>query len=215
MALTESKSAVLSDFLAWELDKNFCREAVTVLSGQNLLIGAVVGKVAAGSLSESHAGNTGSGAMSGLAAAAGVQPGVYTVQMVRPVTDLGDFMVYDPKGDFVAWGTVGTAFSNQIGFTIADATDFVAGDKFLVTVAAGTGKVKEYNPSNTDGSGTPVGIAIAGYDASGGDKKGVIIVRSAIVKSDYLVWFSGASAGQKTAALAILKNAGILAQTSV
>jgi hypothetical protein len=37
----------LGDLLNWELDRNYCRETVTVASGQNLKSGTVVGIVAA------------------------------------------------------------------------------------------------------------------------------------------------------------------------
>jgi hypothetical protein len=43
MAIEEGK--YLSDFLKWELDRNYCREIVTVAEGQNLKAGAVVGLV--------------------------------------------------------------------------------------------------------------------------------------------------------------------------
>jgi hypothetical protein len=41
MAIEEGK--YLSDLLKWELDKNYCRETVTVASGQNLKLGEIVG----------------------------------------------------------------------------------------------------------------------------------------------------------------------------
>jgi hypothetical protein len=41
MVIEEGK--YLSDFLKWELDKNYCREVLTFASGQNLKAGAVVG----------------------------------------------------------------------------------------------------------------------------------------------------------------------------
>ena len=37
----------LGDLLNWELDRNYCREVVTVASGQNLERGAIVGIVTA------------------------------------------------------------------------------------------------------------------------------------------------------------------------
>jgi hypothetical protein len=43
MAIQEGK--YLSDFLKWEHDRNYCRELVSVASGQNLKSGAVVGLV--------------------------------------------------------------------------------------------------------------------------------------------------------------------------
>jgi hypothetical protein len=45
MVIEEGK--YLSDLLKWELDRNYCRESVTVASGQNLKLGTVVGIVTA------------------------------------------------------------------------------------------------------------------------------------------------------------------------
>jgi hypothetical protein len=42
----------LGDLLNWELDRNYCRETVTVASGQNLKQGTVVGIVAATGLAK-------------------------------------------------------------------------------------------------------------------------------------------------------------------
>lgn len=85
------------------------------------------------------AGNTGNGVLT-LASPAyvtGCQAGIYRAVFIEPATDLGNFVVFDPLGVEVAKGTVGSAYSNQIAFTIADgATDFVAGDAFAITVVA-------------------------------------------------------------------------------
>jgi hypothetical protein len=43
----------LGDVLNWELDRNYCREVVTVASGQNLKQGAIVGLVTATGLAKS------------------------------------------------------------------------------------------------------------------------------------------------------------------
>jgi hypothetical protein len=82
-----------------------------------------------------------------------------------------------------------------------------------ITVAAGSGKYKEYNPANTDGSQTAVAILLyASVDATGGDKEGVIVVRHAEVNAAELIWFSGADANQKSAGLAQLKTYDIIAR---
>ena len=43
----------LGDLLNWELDRNYCREVVTVASGQDLKRGAIVGLVTATGLAKS------------------------------------------------------------------------------------------------------------------------------------------------------------------
>jgi hypothetical protein len=50
MAIEEGK--YLSDLLKWELDKNYCREIVTITSGHDLKCGAVVGLISASGLAK-------------------------------------------------------------------------------------------------------------------------------------------------------------------
>ena len=56
----------------------------------------------------------------------------------------------------------------------------------------------------------PAGILYDAVDATGGDAKGVIVARHAVVNAAELVWFSGASADQKAAGLAGLALLGII-----
>jgi hypothetical protein len=51
MVIEEGKN--LGDVLNWELDRNYCREVVTIASGQNLKQGAIVGLVTATGLAKS------------------------------------------------------------------------------------------------------------------------------------------------------------------
>jgi hypothetical protein len=52
MAVIEEGKKI-SDFLKWELDKNFCREVLTFATGQNLKAGSVVGILDATGLAKS------------------------------------------------------------------------------------------------------------------------------------------------------------------
>lgn len=187
---------------------------MTVLSGQNLQPGHVLGKVAAGTaIGAAASGNTGDGAISAIAAGTAAKEGVYVVTCIEPAANGGTFSVEDPDGVTVGTASVGTAFAGPVAFTIADGTtDFAAGDRFTITVAAGPGKYKEYNPANTDGSQTAVAILYAAVDASAGDQPGVIIARHAEVNAFELVWFTGADADQKDAAIAQLKAQDIIAR---
>lgn len=88
--------------------------------------------------SAANAGNTGNGTLGTLSALAAAQPGAYSVVFISATK----FEVYDPSGNFVGIGTAGTAFSNQVQFTItAGGTAFAAGDGFSVTVTANTVQV--------------------------------------------------------------------------
>lgn len=151
----------------------FATKTGTVLSGESasLARGAVMGKVRTGAASETHAGNTGDGAMSALTKGILAKPGVYRVEFNKAVANLGDFFVKDPDGILVGIGRVGTAFvSDHINFTIADGTDFIVGDKFLVTIAAGSGKLRRLDVTAIDGTALPFGILTDAIDASAADK---------------------------------------------
>ena len=210
--LTEEQHA--GEFVVTEANGSLSRESATVLSGQNLKAGHVLGKVAVGTATGAAvSGNTGNGAISAVSEGATAKAGVYTANSIEPAVNGGTFSVEDPDGVNVGTAVVGTPFAGPVNFTIADgATDFVAGDRFAITVAAGSGKYKEYNPANTDGSQTAVAILYASVDATGGDTEGVVIARHAEVNAEELIWFSGADANQKSAGLTQLKTHDILAR---
>jgi len=70
-----------------------------------------------------------------------------------------------------------------------------------------SGKYKEYNPSNADGSETAVAICYSQVDSSGGDVDGhPIVARLSEVNEQRLVWFSGASQAQKDTGKGELKT---------
>jgi hypothetical protein len=202
-------------FMVSEAEKTRSRDQITVLSGQNLKAGAVLGKVAHGSAtSVAKGGNTGNGVMGAVTLGVGAQVGDYKLTIIEPAANAGAFIVEDPAGVEVASGTVGVAFSaGGLAFTLADgATDFVSGDQFTITVAAGSGKYKEYNPANTDGSETAVAILYDDCDATSADQQAVGITRQAEVNASELVWFSGASAPQQTTGKTQLALQGLIAR---
>lgn len=202
------------EFLVSEASGERSRETVTIESGQDLEAGHVLGQVVGGSTSASaDSGNTGDGTIGSISTLAGVKEGDYIITFIEPGTDAGDFQVEDPDGENVGTGTVGSQFSGGgIQFTISDgATDFVAGDQFTITVS-GSNEYKEYNPANTDGSGTAVAVLYGPVDASAGAEEGVIIAREAEVDEDQLTWFSGATDAQKTTGKAELAERSIIAR---
>jgi hypothetical protein len=145
---------------------------ITLLSGENLTRGAVLGKITVGTGSgAAAAGNTGNGTISAITIGANAKAGVYKAICIEPAANLGRFIVEDPDGIIVGQVNVGSAFAGPIGFTISDGgTDFVAGDGFDITVAAGSGKFKRAVAAATDGSQRPVGILVESDDATAGDK---------------------------------------------
>lgn len=151
---------------------------ITLLSGEAARTrGAVLGKTAtAGTIAgAAAAGNTGNGTIGTLSVAGRAKEGVYVATFVEPTTDLGSFIVEDPDGINVGRGVVGTEFSGPVVFTISDgATDFVAGDRFLITVSAVTYKYKLSASAATDGSERPVAILVQDADATAGDVEALI-----------------------------------------
>lgn len=147
---------------------------ITLLSGQNLTRGTVLGRVAgAVAAAVAAAGNTGDGTVGTVTLGAGAKEGTYRLICIEPAANAGKFQVEDPDGNVVGVATVGVAFAGPINFTIADgAADFVAGDSFTVAVAEGTKYVKSLAAA-TDGSQRPDAILAEDCDASGGDKAAV------------------------------------------
>jgi hypothetical protein len=193
---------------------NIAMEQITVLSGTVALnAGTVLGKVVAGTATETHAGNTGTGAMGSITVGDGAQAGIYRVVFVQAVANAGNFEVFDPAGRQVGNGLVGAVFTGGgISFTIADSTDFVVGDKFLVTVVLTSAKYTVLTLAGTDGSEVAAGILWDYCDASAADKQAAAVVRLAEVKLAELTWPAGITAGQKATALAQLNARNIYAR---
>jgi len=131
----------LGDLLKQE--REFCqsREAITVLSGQVLAMGAVFGlvtKVQAAAPIPGWAG-TGNGVMSALVPGPDVQTGIYVLTCTEAAANGGTFSVTAPDGSILPYAEVGTAYSSShLDLLISDgSTDFIVGDSFAVVVTAG------------------------------------------------------------------------------
>jgi len=101
-----------------------------------------------------------------------------------------------------------------------DQVTVLAGQNLALGAVAGiitaTGKVKRIDPSATDGSQVAAGVIIQSIDATAGDTPdGLLIARHAIVADHALVWPSGITTAEKTAAIGQLKNLGILVRKGV
>jgi len=214
--LTQGK--YLGDWLKWEPDSQYSRDVVTVLAGSGadrvLTTGMVLGRITKGAATGAAvAGNTGNGTITAApVVGAAAKPGVYRLVCVEPATDAGKFSVEDPDGVLIGIATVAVQFTTHLTFTIADgSTDFASGDAFTITVAAGSGKVKQIDFAATDGSDMAYAVLLLDTTAvDGADKSGVAIVRNAIVSDNGITWPAGATTDQKNAAIAQLKSAGIL-----
>jgi hypothetical protein len=191
------------EFIESEANGSQSRENITVLSGEVLKAGHVVGRRLVsptfGTMTAlgTNTGNGTPGAVT-MGTNNGARRGTYRVVITEPGANVGTFEVIGPDGQVVGDGVVATLFDNEIQFTLADgATDFVAGDAFTVEVSAGTYKYKEYDVADADGGQRAWGVLYAAVDATGADKPGVLIARSAEVRAGDLQWFSGATQAQK------------------
>lgn len=122
--------------------------------------GAVLGKKSIGNAVAVAAGsNTGNGIFTldvATPVLAGAKVGAYTVTCIAAASNSGTFRVENPDGLVMGDVVVGATFADGIKFVIADGSaDFVIGDKFTVTIGAGTGLYVLSVASATDGSQIP------------------------------------------------------------
>ena len=144
----------------------------TLITGQSLSRGAVVGLITKGAATAVAAEeNTGDGVMGAVTLGKEAIVGAYVLTCVSEATNAGVFKVIDPNGNRLDDMTVGVAYSNNhLKFTLADgAEDFDAGDIFTITVAAGSGKATLLDKSAVDGSNKFYGILIQAVDATDAD----------------------------------------------
>jgi len=149
---------------------------------------------AAGAVAAAYAGNTGNGAMGAITLGAGAKAGVYSLTIVEPGVNVGNFVVEDPDGLFVGQGDVAAAFSaGGLAFTLADgATDFVAGDGFTITVAGASGRYVAYSNAATDGREVAAAILYAPLADSTANQNAAAIVRDAEVDESLLTGLDAA-----------------------
>lgn len=197
-----------ADFVLSEAEGARSRENGTLLDGETVVAGQVLGAVEVGTASATaDAGNTGTGTFGTITVGAGAKAGVYHLEIIEPGTDAGTFILEDPDGIEVATGTVAVAFSaGGLSFTLSDGTDFVAGDGFKITVAAGSGKLRAFATANTDGSQHPRAIALYAGTADGDDLAIAYIARDCEVNLKALTFPSG----QDAAVIAGLLERGII-----
>lgn len=202
-------------FLVSEARGHRSRDVGLFAGGVKIQPGTVLGFLAGGVAgawpgnAEQVDSNTGNGTLTlaGTPVVAGAQFGMYSAIATSPTV----FAVTDPYGNAVANATVGSAFSNQVAFTIAaGSAAFVAGDEFTVDVQAISGAFKPLNPSASDGTQTAAGISFGFVDTTLNDASGTIVIRECEVNGFELVWPSGATAAQISNATAQLTALGII-----
>ncbi|WP_322095139.1 head decoration protein [Paraburkholderia bannensis] len=202
-------------FLISEARGHRSRDVETIGGAVQVYPGTVLGAQAGGVTAawpgnaEQEDNNTGNGtiAMAGTPVVTGAQLGIYSAVATAPTT----FAVTDPYGNAVGTATAGTAFSNQVAFTItAGATPFVAGDEFSIEVEAISEVFVPLNPSASDGSQDAAGIAFGFTDATNNDKPGTVVKRACEVNASELLWPTASTEAQIAAATAQLSALGII-----
>lgn len=204
-------------YLGQNAGLNIVNEEIIVASGAGILFpGTVLGRrnVGAATVAPKAGGNTGNGVFSLDATApvgAGAKPGVYTARATVAAVNGGTFEVKDPDGFVLGTVAVGATFDNDIKFVIADgATDFIVGDAFDITVAAGSGKYVAHDPALTNGAGIAAAILFHKVDATTADAKTVATVNGpATINGNELTFKAGILAADRTAALNALRAKGM------
>lgn len=173
MALTETTHA--GGHILSEPDGNRGRENGTLITGQDLAAGTVLGRItkvqAAGPIPTIV--GTGTGAMTALTFGPDVQVGVYTITLLA-TSATAAFSVTAPDGAVLPNGAVGTAYvSTHASFLISSAGTMTIGDSYALTVtASGTPAII--------GTGTGLMSAISlGPDAQNGAYRIQLLATSA------------------------------------
>ena len=153
---------------------------VTILQGQVLSRGALLGKQTKDSIGTvtPGGGNIGDGAPTAATLGASAEVGQYNIRCVAAAANGGTFVVETPSGHRLAADlTVGVAYvSDHVNLTIADgASDFVVGDFFTLDVA-GSGKYLLSLGAAVDGSQEPDVVLVNDVDATAADTEGLVYV---------------------------------------
>lgn len=116
-------------------------------------------------------------------------------------------------GQFVKYEEAEAQYSRE-NVIVASGQTLVTGQ--VVGRITASGKIAAFNAGATDGTQNAIGIMAMDVNASAGDAPGVIIARHAvIVDADNLIWAGSPTAPQKAAAIAQLKNLGIVARKTI
>ena len=194
-------------------DGHRSRDSITLAAGQVYNAGHVLGKVVLGAASVSATGgNTGNATFGAIAVGAAAHAGAYILRITKAAAGAGDYEVIDPAGEVAGLGSLNAAYNvDGLSFTLTHgATDVVVGDSWSITVAAGNGQYREWNPANTDGSQRACAILWAAQDATTVPVSAAAITRDAEVRGSDLTFFSGAQAADQANAAGQLSFAHVI-----
>lgn len=197
--LTEKPRALA--FILSEANGYLSREVLTIASGAGKLqAGTVLGKISLGAATSAaksggNAANTGALTLDAVTPVlANAKVGVYTVRCITAASNGGIFRVEDPDGFVLGDVAVAATFADGVKFSIADGSqDFIVGEGFDITVAAGSGEyVASPNAFTAAKPGAENACAILAYpvDATDADVEAVCITNDAEVKTMMLIYDS-------------------------
>jgi len=186
------------EFVLSEANGTRARENITVMQGQKLEAGTVLGLLSSGAASSAAGGsNVGNGTMGTVTVTSPAQVGAYVLTVTAAAANAGTFSVVAPDGSSVGTGTVAVAFSaGGLAFTLADgATDFAVNDTFTITVTKVPGHHVPYDNAASDGSQAAVAVLGAYVDSTDRHTAAAVIAREAEVIGALLGWGTNDSTG--------------------
>ncbi len=199
-------------------------ELLTFAAADTFVPGTILArrKVALVPTASAVAGGTGTGTVTALSIPGStVVPmvGAWLLTCVEAVANGGIFKLQDPNGMVVATDlrmTVGAAGATVVEvagmqFTITDATDFIVGNSFTITVAA-DGKLVPFNPAGAGGEQIPVAVLpYSATKAASGDLPIRALVAGEVNKDRLIIDVDGTGANITNAILDQLRAVGIVA----
>ena len=205
--LTEGTHA--GEYIISEAGGTRSRASVVLATG-DLEACTVLGQVTTANTVTVGGSNTGNGVMGSVTIGEDAENGDYILVCTATDTDAGTFSVTTPSGVALADMTVGVAYvGSHVNFTLADgSTDFAENDTFTFDVL--TNEYAIFNAGASDGTQTAKAILFDAVDASSAEQSATVTIRDSEVTADELVWNTGTTSAQKTAATISLASVGII-----
>lgn len=199
------------EHLVSEANGNRSRSVVTITNGDFSAATVLAQETLGSALSAvKTGGNTGDGVLSAVTVNSAAKTGVYKIRF----TSVTKYSVEDPDGINQAKGTVGSAYDDDLGFTItAGGSAFVAEDGFDITVAEGSQKHSQLQLDAENGMQKARAVLFARAKADTSDVRATVHDRDCEVNGLILVWPDGITDEQKAQAISDLAEQGVIVRS--